>query len=506
MIVTPHSPQPILPERRFFGVEQGRFPSNHGNDDRWGVSRRDRSRHGSVLVGVLWCLALLAVVVIGTLYTSRLDLRVVKNYGDTVQAHYLALAGVEKAKAVLYHDARNRKSRGEHYTGELSHSPSDFMDVTLGRGKFRVIHHGSLEEGGGLRYGVVDEESRLNMNHASAEEMAKLPGLNEVVAAAIIDYRDPDDEIQPNGAETPEYLSLNPPYVPRNGPFLTVREMLMVTGVSPERFAGEDANLNALLEPNEDDGSDQHPPDNGDGFLDAGWSGYITVDSSVRNLNAFGESRAHIQDADAASLGGVRGFDNTIAQAIVDYRGQNELENLLDLLEVRAGQNRGSPRPRSLPQETSNPSPDNASGEQPGQPSNSSDSGGPRVISEELLMQAADDLTATDDYELQGVVNINTAGAAVLSCLPVVDENLARNIVTHRRAHGPFPNTVALLRVAGMSRDNLERLMPRITVRSDTFRVLSEGKVTSSGATKRIEAVVRIGSYEVITLAFREDL
>ena len=49
---------------------------------------------GSILVGLLWCLALLSVLVIGVLHTARMDLLVVKNYGDRIQAHYLALAGI----------------------------------------------------------------------------------------------------------------------------------------------------------------------------------------------------------------------------------------------------------------------------------------------------------------------------------------------------------------------------------------------------------------------------
>src|SRR5690348_3068943 len=56
----------------------------------------------SVLVGLLWCVAILSVVVIGVLHSARLNLLVVKNHGDLIQAHYLALAGIEKAKALLY--------------------------------------------------------------------------------------------------------------------------------------------------------------------------------------------------------------------------------------------------------------------------------------------------------------------------------------------------------------------------------------------------------------------
>ena len=62
----------------------------------------------SILVALLWCLALLSLAVIGVLHTARLDLLVVKNYGDSIQAHYLALAGVEKAKALLYQEAKSR--------------------------------------------------------------------------------------------------------------------------------------------------------------------------------------------------------------------------------------------------------------------------------------------------------------------------------------------------------------------------------------------------------------
>ena len=35
-------------------------------------------------MGLLWCLALLAVVVIGVLHVAALDLRVAKNYGDVI--------------------------------------------------------------------------------------------------------------------------------------------------------------------------------------------------------------------------------------------------------------------------------------------------------------------------------------------------------------------------------------------------------------------------------------
>ena len=85
-------------------------------------------RRGSILIGLLWCVALLSVVVIGVLHTARLDLLVVKNYGDRIQAHYLALAGIEKAKALLYQNARDRTRIDKNHTDEL------YNEIALGSG------------------------------------------------------------------------------------------------------------------------------------------------------------------------------------------------------------------------------------------------------------------------------------------------------------------------------------------------------------------------------------
>src|SRR4051794_15508315 len=86
-------------------------------------------KRGSILVGLLWCLALLSVMVVGILHTARLDLLVVKNYDDRIQAHYLALAGIEKAKALLYQDALDRRRAAKNHNGELYDAPKHFRDI-----------------------------------------------------------------------------------------------------------------------------------------------------------------------------------------------------------------------------------------------------------------------------------------------------------------------------------------------------------------------------------------
>ena len=55
----------------------------------------------------------------------------------------------------------------------LYNSADQFRDVALGRGQFRVIRRGRDDEGGGVIYGVSDEESRLNLNLALAADLGK---------------------------------------------------------------------------------------------------------------------------------------------------------------------------------------------------------------------------------------------------------------------------------------------------------------------------------------------
>src|SRR5712675_117507 len=100
---------------------------------------------GSILIGVLWCMVLLSVIVIGVLHTARMDLLVVKNYGDRIQAHYLALAGIEKAKALLYRDAHDRSRGQKSHSGNFYDDAQQFHEVPFGRGVFSVIRRGRAD-------------------------------------------------------------------------------------------------------------------------------------------------------------------------------------------------------------------------------------------------------------------------------------------------------------------------------------------------------------------------
>jgi DNA uptake protein ComE-like DNA-binding protein len=439
-------------------------------------------QQASILVGLLWCLALLSVIVIGVLHTARMDLLVVKNYGDRMQAHYLALAGIEKAKALLYHDAQDRSRSQKNHSGSFYDDVQQFREVPLGRGVFSVVRRSRADEGGGIIFGISDEESRLNLNTASTNELASLQNMTPDVATAIVNWRGGNSAT--GAAEAQYYGGLQPPYQPRNGPFQTVRELLMVRGVTSQLFLGRDVHQNGLLAP--DVGKDSAGSVESQ---DLGWAGILTVDSTVQNLNAAGEDRVNIQTADQTSLTAVRGITPQIARAIVAYRGQHRFESIADLLDV-------------TPPQTQNA---RGSGGAAAAGQSAADQSGTKVVDENLFMDLADDVTTDTGQSLAGAINVNTAGLDVLACLPGMTRELAQAIISQRQSAGFFASTGELLKVPGVTRDIFKQIAPLVTARSETFRILSEGKINSTGARQRIQAIVHVDLNDQKTLSWRED-
>ncbi len=275
-------------------------------------------------------------------------------------------------------------------------------------------------------FDLVDEASKLNLNTATQEMLEELPRMTPELAAAIIDWRDADDDVTTGGAETQIYQQLRPAYRCKNGPFESVDELRLVAGMTLEILYGEDANLNGILDPNENDGDASPPADNRDGRLDAGLIESLTVatrepgtrgDGSAR-INVTGSSQEELRTLLEEQLGEER------AGTILGQVGTNNstLGSLLEFY-VKSG------------------------------------------MTLEEFCQIEGDLTVSTNSSQAGLINVNTASEAVLACVPGIGPELAPTLVSHRQPNATTLPTVAWVADV-LEQTNLVQAGPYLTSRT----------------------------------------
>jgi competence protein ComEA len=67
-----------------------------------------------------------------------------------------------------------------------------------------------------------------------------------------------------------------------------------------------------------------------------------------------------------------------------------------------------------------------------------------------------------------GVINVNTASQDQLTMLPLIDDQLAINIVDYRNTNGPFNSLDDLMNVKGMTQEKLDQIRPYLVLQGDT--------------------------------------
>jgi len=402
-----------------------------------------------VLIAVLWMIAVMTAIVAVVGQTSRLNMKMAMAAADEVRCKWACRAGTENAIGILNEDVRDSDCLSDLW----SDNDEDFNDVVMERCRYSVR--------------VRDEAGKLNLNVATKDQLMALPYMEEEIAEAILDWRDNDDEPQTQGAEAGYYENLPIPYKIRNGPFRTVRELLRVKGVTEDLLYGEDTNLNGLLDANERDGDRSPPRDNGDEYLDEGWIAYLTCYSYEKNVDAEGNRRVNINQADQPQLEEGLGLKAAQAKWIVDNRGRGY---------------------RSIGDLISDSSPSTSSQDSGG----SGDQAEP--IDTQTFSQIADKITISGEEKLPGKININTAPLEVLVTLFGRDdqaEQLAHAIVADRVGllYG-YESIADLLNQQSMSVERFKAIADVITVRSDVFTIQCLATAEVSGASFSTECVV----------------
>lgn len=203
---------------------------------------RAPAQSGIALIIVMLVILVLAVLAGGFAYSVKVETTLARNASHDYNFEWMGQSGVELARYVVAeqmkvpnepYDALNQKWAGGPMGTNEALAAVSLTDVRLGPGTFSVK--------------LTDCERKFNLNVADPVilgQALKIVGVDVAEASqitdSILDWMDPDDQPRLSGAESDYYLSLDPPYQAKNGPFDSINELLLVRGVVPDMFHGTD--------------------------------------------------------------------------------------------------------------------------------------------------------------------------------------------------------------------------------------------------------------------------
>ena len=377
---------------------------------------------GSLLIIVLWIAFGLVAVTLYFAHSMNLELRASENRAANI-ASGQAVDGA--ARYLSNHLATIA------YPGEMP-TPAELTGeaVPVGEAKYWFIGRDTNDWEIKLTRavpGLVDEASKINLNAPwlTADMIQYLPGMTPQIAAAIVDWRDSDSSVSSNGAEDETYSKLSSAYKTKNADFESVEELRLVNGMTPAILYGEDANLNGILDANENDGDESAPYDNRDSRLDPGLMEYFTVHSYEPSTGTNADSRADVQALLTSVLDSqrageiIRNFQSQGGQG----GGQNTQLGVGSILEFFV---RGN-------------------------------------LTVDEAAQVYPHLASPTNRVM---VNVNTASQAVLECIPGIGTDYAATLVTYREAN---PNSLTSVAWVGEAINNDASAIqagPYVTTRS----------------------------------------
>jgi len=438
-------------------MARSRYASHHFS------TGRSRAR-GTILIAVMWiALGLVSIA----LYFGRsmaLEYRAADNSVSGLEAAH----AIEGARRYVAFVLANLEEPGT--MPDIETYP--WEQVPVGDAAFWLIGRRSEDEPDDVPvFGLVDEASKLNLNMDIDPEQMRgmlesLPDMPTDLAAAIIDWRDTDFDLTPDGAESETYLLLDPGYYCKDSGFESVEELRLVMGAEWDVLYGEDANRNGVLDPNENDGDETRPDDDRDGTLDPGLLEYLTVYSREPNKRDDGSARINIKNDE----------DGALQPLLEETFGPDRAE------QIRRATSGVQANVDSVLEYYT------LSG-----------------MTLEEFSQIGDALGVSDDEFSAGLVNVNTAPEAVLACLPGIGEEYASQLVAYRQGK-TTDELGAVAWVAEVVDDESARLAgPYITTRSYQYTA-DVAAVGHMGRGFRRTMFVFDTSGDEPTVVYRRDL
>mgnify|MGYP003342535511 CR=1 FL=1 len=178
-----------------------------------------QGQKGIALVLVLWVLLLLTIMTASFSLMARMDRLEANTLLSGTQARFSAEAAINLAVLAL-------------------RDPQEETRMLADGRVYEQVIEGILVE-----VTAIDERGKLDINATDELSLANLfvghgmqPDDAELLAAAVLDWRDQDDMERVNGAEEDAYFAAGLQVGPANRPFVMAEELLQVIGMPYELF------------------------------------------------------------------------------------------------------------------------------------------------------------------------------------------------------------------------------------------------------------------------------
>lgn len=473
-------------------VRQGRCPGEVARRSRPGLRER-----GSVLIIVLWIAFGLVALAIYYAQSAYTEYRAAENYVASIQAEqaiegalrYLTnVIGLAQTNSILMQDVLNYP----------------FAAIQVGNAMFWVIGRNTNLVSTGPEYpsfGLVDESGKLNLNTATSAMLECLPRMTPDLAANILAWRGASQTNAGVGVSSEIYLHLIPPYRCKAAAFESIGELRMVYGLTNYVLYGEDMNLNGILDFNENDGDANAPPDDANGRLDPGLFEYVTVWSREPNTATDGTQRIDVTSTNSQA---------DLAILLEEKLGTSRANEILLNVGFRAAQQpqsgggggRGQGGPGQGGQgQAGAPTPVSTVTPSFGSPLEFYLVSG---MTEDEFAQIADYITTTNSSFLPGLINVNTASAAVLGCVPGIGSNMAPALVSYRLSNPANLRSIAWVANV-LDRSSAIQAGPYITCRSYQFTADIAAVGRHGRGFKRVRFIIDAAD-GVPRVVYRQDL
>jgi type II secretory pathway component PulK len=392
---------------------------------------RDRNpRRGSILIIVLWVAFGLCSIALYFAHSMSMQLRAADN----------VVAGMEADQAI--EGAALYVSNVIATLGVSNNMPSPAYfradAVKVGNAEFWLIGRdtnglATSMQGDHPVWGLIDEASKLNLNKATAAMLENLPQMTPDLAAAIYDWRTGSNTpASTGGAKSQTYSGLNPPYLCKNAPYETIDELSLVYGMNMDDLYGEDANLNGILDPNENDGPLNPPNDNQNGILDPGLFEYVTV-FTVREspVTTNGIQRVTVTNTTALTA-----LIRSNFPALLQYVTPSATR-------TGSGSGGGGGGARG--------------GGSGGTGGGSAVAAATTTYTNVLQFYVQSGMPETQFQQIEpylknpstrGLINVNTASSVVLGCIPGIGSNMAPQVLSYRQSNPPQTASISWLKTA----------------------------------------------------------